>query len=96
MTFVKRSDGITYNVGGHYASRGTLEQVKYGGVPDGEPMEDWMSDVIASFMPLEDSVLMKEASYLDDEILYLWGIYSDNCPHIRRKTFDDEYFCPGY
>lgn len=97
MTFIKRSDGITYNMGGHYTSRGTIEQVKYGGAFDDSPMEDWMSGVISSFMTIEDSAyFVKEASYLDEDILHLWGIYFDSCPHIKRKSFDDDYFCPGY
>jgi len=96
MSFIKRSDGITYNTGGHIMSRGTLEQVKYGSTEEPTPeQENWLKNVVAAFMTVEDSLYMNN-DLQDNEISRLWGIYEDSCPHVKRKNFDDDYFWPGY
>jgi len=103
MSFVKRADGITYNVGGHYMSRGTLEQVKHGSAEESSPQqENWLKEVVAALMSIEDSLMLQDYAqdgwFNDDseQISQLWGIYHGTCPHIKRKRFDDEYFWPGY
>lgn len=102
MSFIKRSDGITYNVGGHYSSRGTLEQVKYGSTEE-EPtseQENWIKEVVAAFMSAEDSLHLKcyalDNCIEENEVISrLWGIYHGTCPHIKRE-FDEDYFWPDY
>lgn len=103
MSFVKRADGITYNVGGHYMSRGTLEQVKYGSAEE-EPTpqeENWLKEVTAALMTVEDSLLLQDYALdgwmdQDNEVISrLWGIYHRTCPHVRR-SFNEDYFWPDY
>jgi hypothetical protein len=103
MSFVKRADGITYNVGGHYMSRGTLEQVKYGSAEE-EPTpqeENWLKEVTAALMTVEDSLLLQDYALdgwmdQDNEVISrLWGTYHRTCPHVRR-SFNEDYFWPDY
>jgi hypothetical protein len=104
MSFVKRADGITYNVGGHYMSRGTLEQVKYGSTEDESTpeQENWLKEVIAAFMSAEDSLHLRSYAldgWMDENnemISCIWGTYQDSCPHIKRKCFNEDYFWPDY
>lgn len=103
MSLIKRADGITYNNGGHYMSRGSLEQVKYGSSEEeSTPEQDnWLKDVTAALMSAEDSLHIK-AYALDgwsDEysemISNIWGTYHGTCPHVKRE-FDEDYFWPDY
>lgn len=105
MTFVKRADGITYNIGGHYMSRGTLEQVKHGSAEDEEStpeQENWLREVVAAFMSAEDSLHLQDYAldgWMDEDneiISRIWGTYQDSCPHVRRRSFNEEYFWPDY
>ena len=101
MSLVKRADGITY-IDGHYTSRGTLGQVKYGSMEEKTtPQEEhWLKQITAALMSVEDSLLLKDYALDDwadtsDEISKIWGIYYNTCPHIRRK-FNEDYFWPDY
>jgi len=100
MSFVKRSDGVTYNDGGHYMSRGTLEQIKNGSMEEETTpeQEGWLKQVVAALMSAEDSLYLQEYALdgqIDEAISQMWGTYHNSCPHIRRE-FDEDYFWPDY
>lgn len=103
MSFVKRADGITYNIGGHYMSRGTLEQVKNGSAEEPTPeQETWLKKVIAAFMSAEDSLYLQDDAldgWMDENsemVSKVWGIYHNTCPHVKRRSFNEDYFWPDY
>lgn len=70
-----------------YSSRGSLSEIKNG--QNTSEDETWLKVVKASFMTLEDAVNFD--GYL--EPLNLWGVYENDCPHVRRE-FNEEYFYP--
>lgn len=72
----------------HYASRGSI-----GSLGSKEPQGDeWAQSIINAMMTLEDSIYCNDID-LDEEILYLWGIYNNNSPY-KKTEFNPEFFRP--
>ena len=91
MSFIKRSDGITVNEGGHVGSRGSLSSIKHSG---GENYDISKEDLRWEKIVLASSVSMDSPSYFGDVDNYLdagdlssslWGIYIQKPDHIKSE-----------